>query len=122
MRRAQSEVELEEEKAALDMERNRRTLDEDIHARRVKTNTDSYLAKQGTAGMAERDSELFKIELDRKRREMEEDMHARRVATDSGAKLSDSLGKHPMPGLGSRPAPSLGDSKPKDGGLDLGSL
>ncbi|MCM1139168.1 MAG: hypothetical protein NC453_11420 [Muribaculum sp.] len=122
LRRAQSEVELEEEKAALDMERNRRTLDEDIHARRVKTNTDSYLAKQGTAGMAERDSELFKIELDRKRREMEEDMHARRVATDSGAKLSDSLGKHPMPGLGSRPAPSLGDSKPKDGGLDLGSL
>ena len=61
------------------------------------------------------------LDLERKRREMEEDMYARRKATDSGAKLADSLGKRPMPGLGgSRPAPGLG--KPKDGGLDLGSL
>ncbi len=62
------------------------------------------------------------IDLERKRRELDEDMYARRKATDSGAKLSESLGSRRMPGLGGSPAPSLGGSKPKDGGLDLGSL
>lgn len=62
------------------------------------------------------------IDLDRKRRELDEDMYARRKATDTGAKLSESLGNRPTPGLGGRPAPGLGGDKPKDNGLDLGSL
>lgn len=121
IRRAELAIDVEEQRAALDIERSRRTLDEDIYARRVKTDTDSFVAKESCPVGEERD-ELFKFELERKRKELDEDMHARRVATDSGAKLADSLGKRSMPGLGGNPAPSLGGSKPKDGGLDLGSL
>lgn len=68
------------------------------------------------------DLESKRLDVERKRREMEEDMYARRKATDTGAKLSESLGSRPTPSLGSNSAPSLGGKKPKDNGLDLGSL
>lgn len=62
------------------------------------------------------------IDILRKRRELEEDMHARRTATNSGAKLSESLGKRQTPGLGQNKTPNLKGEKSEEEELDLGSL